>query len=381
VASKTPLRILVATSARKGARNPKIAYKIRSKFSIGSKWGAMQENGLLQQAIAAARTGRKLTARELFWRVVAAEPQNELAWMWLAGLLEGVGERIEACQAVLEINPANKPARKYLEQLQQEQQQEIEQKKWRQEELLEQIRALVAANKREDALTFLHSALRELAHSAEAWRLLAELTPNLDEQTRALEKVSELVPGDSQSQQELRRLHHFQHNLFDLAKMYEEEGQFDKAISTYNRAGLQAKNDREWDTIYWNVTRLENLKREKIVYISPRFSIARLTIGPALPYIFLMFIEVGVNPFAHPEPFLWLGAFWALLGGFLSAVASVPSRHRLWLLLFDDPGSGGSPAARFATAAAGWILVIIPHFLLIADAYNRFRALLFSLVP
>jgi tetratricopeptide (TPR) repeat protein len=341
----------------------------------------MPENGLLQQAIAAARAGRELTARELFWRVVDSEPRNELAWMWLAGLLDHVDERIEACQAVLEINPANSSARKYLERLQKERQQEIEKEKWRQAELLEQVRELLAANKRDEAQAFLRGALRDLAKSAEAWRLLADLTPNLDEQTRALEKVLVLLPGDAQARQELRRLHYFQNNLFDLAKMYEEEGQFDKAISTYNRAGLQAKTNRQWDTIYWNVTRLENLKREKIVYISPRFSIARLTIGPALPYVMLMFIEVGVNPLAHPEPFLWLGALWALLGGFLIAVASVPSRHRLWHLLFDDPGSGGSPKARFAMAAAGWTLVVIPHFLLIADAYYRLRASLMFLLP
>jgi tetratricopeptide (TPR) repeat protein len=331
----------------------------------------MPEDDLLQQAIATARTGREWTAREIFWRVVEAEPQNELAWMWLAGLLDEVDERIAACQTVLEINPANNHARKYLCQLQEEKHRETEKEKWRQDELMEQARELVAANQRGQALTFLHSVIRELAKSAEAWRLLAELTPDLDEQTRALEKVLTLLPEDVQAKQELRRLHHFQNNLFDLAKMYEEQGQFDKAIATYRRAALQIKGDRKWDTIYWNITRLEGLKLEKIIYISPRFSIARLTIGPSLLYIVLMFIQVGVNPLAHPEPLLWLGAFWALLGGFLIAVASVRSRQRLWLLLFDDAGSGGSPAARFAMAAAGWTLVMLPHLMLVLNAYTR----------
>jgi len=296
-------------------------------------------------------------------------------------LLDNVDERIEACNTVLGINPANSHARKYLDKLREEKQSEIEKEKWRQDELLEQVQGLVAANKRDEALTFLHSALRELVNCAEAWRLLADLTPNMDEQTRALEKVLTLAPQDAQAQQELRRLHHFQNNLLDLAKMYEEEGQFDKAVSTYNRAAMQAKTDRQWDAIYWNVTRLENLKREKIVYISPRFSIARLTIGPSILYVMLMFIQVGINPLAHPEPFLWLGAFWALLGGFLIAIATVPSRHRLWLLLFKDVGSGGSPAARFATAAAGWTLVIIPHFMLILDAYFRLLSSTIFLFP
>jgi tetratricopeptide (TPR) repeat protein len=233
-----PVCTLVVTSLQKDARNPQSAYKIKGVLPVLREWGSMPEKGLLQQAIAAARAGRELTAREMFWRVVEAEPQNELAWMWLAGLSDKVEERIEACHAVLEINPANSHARKYLYQLQKEKQQEIEKEKWRQAELLEQAQELLAANQRDEALTFLRSSLRELAKSAEAWRLLADLTPNLDEQTRALEKVLVLVPNDPQAQQELRRLHHFQNNLFDLAKMYEEEGQFDKAISTYNRKKL-----------------------------------------------------------------------------------------------------------------------------------------------
>jgi hypothetical protein len=331
----------------------------------------MPENGLLQQAISAAHAGRELKAREIFWRVVEAEPQNELAWMWLAGLLDEVDERIEACSVVLQINPANQHAQKYLSQLHAEKQQDLEKQKWRQAELLEQAQELVAASQREAALAFIRDSLRELINSAEAWRLLAELTPNLEEQTRALEKVLELSPEDPQAQKELRRLHHFQNNPLDLARMYEEEGQLEKAISTYKRSALRAKNDRQWDAIYWNVTRLENLKREKIVYISPRFSIARLTLGPPILYVMLMFLQVGVNPFANPEPALWLGAFWALIGGFLIALASVPSRHPLWLLLFDDPGSGGSPGARFATAAAGWMLVLLPHTMLFWVAKNR----------
>ena len=331
----------------------------------------MPEDNLLQQAIAAARAGRELTARDMFLRLVEAEPQNELAWIWLAGLLDELDERIYACNRVLEIDPANSSARKYLAQLLMEKQREIEQENQRRDGLLQQARDLVAANKRDEALAFLRSVIKELAQSAEAWRLLAEVTPNLDEQTRALEKVLSLSPEDVQAQQKLRRLHHFQNNLFDLAKMYEELGQFDQAIATYQRAAFQTKDKWEWNTIYWSINRLENLQREKIVYISPRLSIARLTIGPSLLYVMLMFIQVGVNPLAHPEPFLWLGAFWALLGGFLIALATVRSRHRLWLLLFDDAGSGGSPAARFAMAAAGWTLIILPHMMLILDAYTR----------
>jgi hypothetical protein len=53
------------------------------------------------------------------------------------------------------------------------------------------------------------------------------------------------------------------------------------------------------------------------------------------------------------------------------AIATVRSHNRLWFILFRDAGSGGSPWARFAMAAAGWILVLLPHIMLLLFAFYR----------
>jgi hypothetical protein len=82
-----------------------------------------------------------------------------------------------------------------------------------------------------------------------------------------------------------------------------------------------------------------------------------------------MTIQVGINPLADPRPLLWLGFFWALVGAFFVAVASVRSRHRLWLLVFRDVSAGGTPKSRLMVSAAGWILILLPHLLLVADAF------------
>ena len=84
-----------------------------------------------------------------------------------------------------------------------------------------------------------------------------------------------------------------------------------------------------------------------------------------------MLVHVGFNLIAKPEPLLWLGFFWVLLGGFMIALASVRSRHRLWSLIFKDTGSGGTPTARFFMSAAGWVLVALPFMLLFLMAYIR----------
>jgi tetratricopeptide (TPR) repeat protein len=249
------------------------------------------------------------------------------------------------------------------------------------EEQVRQARELVKANDRDSALGIVRSLTQGGMVIADAWRLLAELTPGMEERIHALEKLLALVPGEVQARKQLERLRHFQKDPLDLAAMYEEQGDLDKAIATYQLAMVKSASKKHWDGIYWKIVRLENLRQEKITHVSPGVSIARLTGGPPLLYFMLMLVQVGVNPFAHPEPLLWFGFFWAFLGGFMIALASVRSRHFLWRLLFKDISSGGTSTARLMMAAAGWILVLLPHIMLVLTAYQRLREFTFSLIP
>jgi hypothetical protein len=58
----------------------------------------MEVRDNLQRAITTARAGRELMAREMFLEIVKSEPHNELAWLWLVGLLDERDERIYACE-------------------------------------------------------------------------------------------------------------------------------------------------------------------------------------------------------------------------------------------------------------------------------------------
>lgn len=66
-----------------------------------------------------ARAGKREEARDILLRVVDEDPRNELAWMWLAGLVDAPEDKIIACENVLTINPSNEKARAYLERLRQ----------------------------------------------------------------------------------------------------------------------------------------------------------------------------------------------------------------------------------------------------------------------
>jgi Tol biopolymer transport system component len=71
----------------------------------------------LKLGIEAARRGDKAAAQILLRQVVAVDPNNELAWMWLASAVESVSERRACLERALQINPNNTRAREALSRL------------------------------------------------------------------------------------------------------------------------------------------------------------------------------------------------------------------------------------------------------------------------
>lgn len=339
----------------------------------------MREDTLLQQAMSAVRAGHEMTARDIFLEVLEINPRNETAWTWLTGLLDDPDDCIYACEQVLEINPNNVNVNQYLSRLLVGRKKRLEEKKLYVEERVNRAHELIKAKKRGEALELVRSLAQADEVNADVWHLLADLSSDMEERLSALEKFLALSPGDVHARQEFGRLRHFKNNPLDLAAMYEEQGDIEKAIETYGIASLKARSKSEQDSIYWKTIRLENLRYEKIAHISPAISIIRLTAGPPLLYFMLLLVHVGLNPISNSEPLLWLGFFWVLLGGFMIALASVRSHHRLWSLIFKDAGSGGTPTARFFMAATGWILVFLPFGMLFLIAFGRLKAFLYFL--
>ncbi|HMM29558.1 MAG TPA: tetratricopeptide repeat protein [Aggregatilineaceae bacterium] len=72
---------------------------------------ASELNDRLQQAIALIQAGRPDEARRLLEAIVAADPAQELAWLWLASVSTDRAERIAFLERALALNPANETAR------------------------------------------------------------------------------------------------------------------------------------------------------------------------------------------------------------------------------------------------------------------------------
>lgn len=81
----------------------------------------MSENPSLQeklrQGIAAAQRGDRVTARRLLQQVLTADGRNELAWMWMASVVDNTDERRACLERVLKLNPNNARAREALRRL------------------------------------------------------------------------------------------------------------------------------------------------------------------------------------------------------------------------------------------------------------------------
>lgn len=333
-----------------------------------------REEALLQQALMAAREKRELTARDLFLDVVQLNPRNETAWLWLTGLLDDLDDCIYACERVLEINPGNRQVPPYLSRLREKKQKQLDEQTQAAQEQVRRAVGLAKAGQHESALGLVRDAAQKIEPGPEAWRLVAEFSTDMGEQIHALEKLLALTPSDTKSRETLNRLRHLRENPHELAAIHEERGELDKAIEQYQAILMSPQFKKQRHLIDRKIVQLKVRRGEKIVHVSPTASIARLTAGPPLAYLFMLLIHVGINPFASPDPILWTELLVSLFGGFLIAFASVRSHNRLWFVLFRDVSMGGTPLARASVMTLGWILVLLAFLNLFASALLRFIA-------
>jgi hypothetical protein len=171
---------------------------------------------------------------------------------------------------------------------------------------------------------------------------------------------------------------HLQKNPQELAAIYEEQGNIEKAIEQYYLALRQPHLKNQWRSIDRKIVRLKTRQTENIAYVSPVMSIARLAAGPPLVYFCMLLIHEGINPLAKPEPIFWLEFLVTVLGGFLIAFATIRLHHRIWYLVFRDVSAVGTPLARTLIATLGWILVLFPFVHLFYAAFQRLTVFTFT---
>ncbi|HUE99530.1 MAG TPA: hypothetical protein VMN99_09760, partial [Anaerolineales bacterium] len=323
----------------------------------------MSSSEAVYRAIQAARAGRRMEARDVLLKVVAFDPQNETAWIWLSGLVDSVEDRMIACENVLVINPGNERVRAYLAGLQRQHQSLLARKNVGDAlGLFLQAKRLAEQQDIDSALRLARQAVEKDEHHEEAWLLIARISPDLDQQIAAFESAFKINPSNEKTVSALEEARYLKGNPIDAAARLEQLGRFEDALNVYTDLAGKARNSKEFDHIYKQIIRIEGLRNENIRYVAPSASINRLTFVWPLLYMSLALVQVGLNPLAHPILYLWLGLPLVAAGSFLLSLAEVRSKHFVWQKLFSEQGEG-SNFARLVTAAAGWFLVIIPHVL------------------
>lgn len=272
----------------------------------------MTSNELLRRGVEAARVGQRTEAREILFQVVDQDPHNEMAWVWLTGLVDGLEDKIIACENVLTINPANEKVKVYL-------------------------------------------------------RMLLQQKASIEESARGIDVQKPVTPAASRSAPGPR----LSRDPLLEAERLEHEGKFEEAKQVYEILAAKTKSSSQFDHIYRQIVRLEGLQQEHIRFIPPASSIRRMTFTWSLLYLSLVLVQVGLNPFAHFS-FLWLGLPVVGLGSFLLALSEVRTRHVIWEKIFLEEGSG-SGFARMVLTVTGWVFVILPFALMILNSLTRLQ--------
>lgn len=280
----------------------------------------MSSADLLRRGIEAAHADRKAEAREIFIQVVEVDPRNELAWMWLSGLMDDLEDQIIACENVLTINPENQKVRLFLDSLKRKQQ----------------------ALKGENRETSQKTREQPLAHQVKKEHGVKQDTPTRDP-TRDPMRTAEYL---------------------------EQDGKFNQALEIYRVEAAKAKDLHVFDQIYKKITHIEKMLAENIKFIPPRSAIFRLTLTWPLLYLSLALVQVGLKPLEHLTSYLWFAFPWVVLGSFLVAVSEVRYRHVIWRKVFQENGDG-SLIARIVVGTVGWLMIFIPLALLLIDSLNR----------
>ncbi|MCC7208825.1 MAG: tetratricopeptide repeat protein [Anaerolineae bacterium] len=76
-----------------------------------------QTRQILQQGIAAAKSGDPVQARQFLQEAIRRDPTSEIAWMWLSTVARDENERLYCLRKILDINPHNEAAAARLQQL------------------------------------------------------------------------------------------------------------------------------------------------------------------------------------------------------------------------------------------------------------------------
>ncbi len=170
--------------------------------SVGHQFTALtsfaEPSEILQAGINFAKEGKRQEARQFLLRVVADEPENETAWLWLASVSEYPEELLVFLQNVLKINPENERALEW----------QTSTKTMLAKTFVERGIDAAQENQKEFANHCFMEALRHNNENEMAWLWLATNSDSPEEKIAHLQKVLNINPENETALASLKSLKH-----------------------------------------------------------------------------------------------------------------------------------------------------------------------------
>lgn len=315
---------------------------------------------LLREAVTAVKTNHRLKARTLLRQILAEEPTNEMAWIWLSEASDEVSEKVYALRQALAINPARAAVRQRLNKL--EAQQEADQL-----EAIDQLTDIMAIAKdgrfHEARAQLLKIAAKE-QDNVQIWLLLGVLVDNIEDKIVAIENVLQLEPYHGDAQKLLKSRLQGEVDKLTQGRAHEQKHDWKNAFEAYETAVIISPIENEREIARHRLLALKKIYDPNLS-TNPTLTLARLTIGPPVLYGLLILIHSGLNPLYIPS-LSCLGGLVVLVGSLMWTAVRDSAKHPLWENI---------PAIiqenRQVLPIAGFILTLIPFIVLIVSAINR----------
>ena len=326
---------------------------------------------LFREAVKLAKNGRRVEARNLLLELVDGNPDHELAWIWLSQLVDDPEDRIIALENALTINPNRPETAARLEALRQQKQA----REFGQADLFQQAKQLYRDGRKAEAHQRLQKLVTQEPKHVKAWLGLALLEPKLEDQIFALETTLLLNPDQPKASRKLAQLKQSdQIDYLVLGKKFEENGRPQKAVAAYKKVEKGAYSSTDKAIAKKHRLYLESALKEKkpLKFTNPTTNLIRLTIGPILVYVMLVFIQSGLNPL-HISPLLLLGGLIVPIGSLLLVGTANTPHHPWWKRLLGPEGLA-EIRKRKMMALLGLVLIMLPFALVLLIAFNRLAA-------
>jgi CheY-like chemotaxis protein len=141
---------------------------------------------LVQRGTDAAEENQPEYAVQCFDQALEFDPQNSMAWLWLASLCDSSEGKIEYFEKVLNFEPQNETAKSGI----------VTARTQIRDARLADAKSAAVAGKNAEALLMIDAIISDTPDSEDAWILRSHLTESFEEKIRCYDRVLEINPDN-----------------------------------------------------------------------------------------------------------------------------------------------------------------------------------------